>query len=122
MTEVGLRHILADPVSQVTQQAGEDLTNDVTKVEQRYRFTRIQNTTGVQTITTDFLHRVVVNTGAASATILLEDGSSSVPIGQIKMDGAVIPPVSLEYNIALDHIYLIVTPSSATLDLTIVHR
>jgi len=122
MTEVGLRHILADPVSQVTQQAGEDLTNDVTKVEQRYRFTRIQNTTSVQTITTDFLHRVVVNTGVASATILLEDGSSSVPIGQIKMDAAVIPPVSLEYNIALDHVYLRVTPSSATLDLTIVHR
>ena len=66
-------------VTEKTLLAGEDLTNNVIKVEQRFSYTHQAGTTAGVNIKSGagFLHCVTVNTPAASAVITLDDAISA---------------------------------------------
>lgn len=65
-------------VSNATLHAGEDLTNDVQKVEQRFTPTYISTAT-TTTIKTGsgFLHTIVVNGGTAGTIIVYDNTAAS---------------------------------------------
>lgn len=59
-------------------QAGEDLTNDVTKVEQRFSFTYISSaTTTAVKASPGFLHTITVNGGTAGTIIIYNNTAAS---------------------------------------------
>jgi hypothetical protein len=85
--------------------AGEDLTNDVLKVEARYAFT---NLVGAATTTVKasagFLHNLVINKWVSGASITIYDNTSaaSTKIGTITMSAAQSsePPWAAVYDMA----------------------
>lgn len=105
--------------------AGEDITNDVQKVEQRFTYA---NMTAATTTTikagAGFLHLISINTPVASATVTLFDNTagSGNKIGTITL-GSVITgdqPDSVIYDVSFST-GLCVVASGAT-DLTISYR
>jgi hypothetical protein len=106
-------------VTQATLLAGEDLTNDVVKVEQRFTYAYISTATTTQVKTgAGFLHKIIVNTTAAGTIKIIDDVSgSTVNIGQMK---ASIAEGDYEYNLSFTTGLRIIT--AATSDITVVYR
>lgn len=77
----------AKHVTQATLTAGEDQTNDVVKVEQRYAYETVAASQTAQVLgatgaVNDFLHKLicVVNTSATSAVTINDGGGAEIPI------------------------------------------
>jgi len=99
--------------------AGEDLVNDVQKVEERFNYTNI--TTAATTVVKSgagFLHSITVNTDAAGTiTIYDNTAGSGTKIGTIKSSAGVN---SYFYDVSFATGLTIVT--AAANDLTIAYR
>lgn len=87
--------------------AGEDLTNDVQKVENRYAYSRaLAGAAGTTTVKSGagFLHTLVVNKAVATGTVTIYDsaGTSATIIGQIITGAALVsdPPLSATYDVS----------------------
>lgn len=89
-------------VTMATLQAGEDLTNDVMKVEQRFSFSNVTSDTAVKS-GAGFLHTVTIMPTDAAATagsIVLYDNTaeSGTIIGTIAIVAAYQVPVTLTFD------------------------
>lgn len=113
-----------EKVTLATTIAGEDITNDVLKVEERFSFSNI--TTGTTTSVKSgagFLHALVINKPVASATITMYDNTaaSGTKIGTIALPATLtFDTDSLIYDVTFATGLTIVT-SGAT-DLTVGYR
>lgn len=114
-----LRQVVMNPAVAV------DDVNGKIVVEHRYAFTNI--TTGATTVVKSgagLLHAIVVNKGAATATITIYDNTagSGTKIGTITFGAALLtdPPLLATYNLSFSTGLTIVT-SGAT-DVTVVYR
>lgn len=99
--------------------AGEDLTNDVTKVEEQFTFAYIASATTTQVKSgSGLLKAIIVNTTAAG-TIGLIDGTSgtTVNIGQLK---ASVAEGTYTYNLKFTTGLRIVTGAAS--DITVIYR
>lgn len=105
--------------------AGEDLTNDVQKVEQRFNYTNI-TTAATTTVKSGsgFLHSITINKLVASAVITIYDNTagSGTKIGTITYPATLLTdsPVTVEFNVSFGIGLTIVT--SVANDLTINYR
>lgn len=113
-------------VSQATLQAGEDLANDVQKVEQR--FTPLNITTLATTVVktgVGLLHTITINTSAANGTITIYDNTaaSGTVIGTITQPAALLSsgPVTITLN-ATFSIGLTIVTGVAAENLTVSYR
>ena len=84
--------------------AGEDLTNDVTKVEQRFGFLNCTADTPVKT-GAGFLHTVTImptDAAATAGTIVLYDNTagSGTIVGTINVTAAWVAPVTLTFDVS----------------------
>ena len=87
-----------------TKIAGEDITNDVLKVEQRFSFTNCTADTAVKS-GAGFLHTVTIMPTDAAATagsIILYDNTaeSGTIIGTITVTAAWVAPVTLTFDVS----------------------
>ncbi len=106
--------------SQATLLAGEDLVNDVIKVEQRYSFVNITTaTTTVVKSGAGFLHLIVVNKHVATGIITIYDNTagSGTLIGTITVGAALLtdPPVTSVYDVSFSTGLTIVTSQAENL-------
>lgn len=103
--------------------AGEDLTNNVLKVEERFSYASItSNATTTVKSGAGFLHRIVINTKGASsntATIYDNTAGSGTKIGTLDTTGGT---ASLTYNCAFSTGLTIVTSTGTSADLTVIYR
>jgi hypothetical protein len=102
-----------------TKIAGEDLTNDVMKVEEQFSYAYIASATTTQVKSgATFLKAIVVNTTAAGTIGIIDNTSgSTVNVGQLK---ASVVEGTYEYNIRLSAGLRIVTGAAS--DITVVYR
>lgn len=110
----------------VPKLAGEDLTNDVMKVEQRFSYANITTaTTTTVKSGAGFLHAITFNTPVASSVITIYDNTagSGTKIGTITLpavllaQGAYTAPLNVSFTTGLT----IVTATAAS-DLTVSYR
>jgi hypothetical protein len=99
--------------------AGEDIPNDVLKVEQRNSYNRISSATTTQVKTgAGLLHAIVVNTTAAGTIGLIDNTSgTTVNIGQLKSS---ITEGTYIYDLAFTAGLRIVTGAAS--DITVIYR
>lgn len=113
-------------LSLADQIAGEDLTNDVMKVELRYGYANITTTT-TTTIKSGagFLHALTLMTPVATSVITLYDNTagSGTKIGTITLPAAISNqgPVVVPLNISFTTGLTIVTATAAS-DITVSYR
>lgn len=111
------------PVNLGTTIAGEDITNDVLKTENRFTLQEIN--TGVGTLVktgAGFLHRININNAGSSWEIDVYDGTSSSGTSIAKIRGATTI-VSPEYNGTFSTGLFIDTVKGTTVgDLTVSYR
>ena len=105
--------------------AGEDIPNDVLKVEERFSYSNITSATTTTVKTgAGFFHALIINKGVAAATITVYDNTagSGTKIATITFGAALLsdPPDSTIYNVSFSTGLTIVT-SGAT-DLTVSYR
>jgi hypothetical protein len=105
--------------------AGEDLTNDVLKVEMRYSYTGITTaTTTTVKSSPGFLHKIIFNKRVANGVTTIYDNTtnSGTKIATITEGAAILsdPPNPVEYNCVFSTGLTIVT--SANEDITVVWR
>jgi len=99
--------------------AGEDLTNDVMKVEQRFAYGYIATATTTQVKTgAGFLKGIVINTTAAGAISII-DGTSGSVVNMGLLKSSVVEG-TYEYNIAFTVGLRIITAAAS--DITVVYR
>ncbi len=110
-----------------TKIAGEDLPNDVQKVEQRFSALNIptQTTTTVKP-GVGLLHAIIIPTPVASATVKIYDntaGSGTVLLDTITMPAALLSsgPISLILDVSFS-VGLTVVTAGATMPLTVSYR
>lgn len=115
-------------VTQATLEAGEDLTNNVTKVEQRFSYQNI--TLAAPTTTTvksgaGFLHAITINKPVASSVITIYDNTagSGTVIGTITLPATLLAqgPYTAIYDVAFGTGLTIVTATGAS-DITVSFR
>lgn len=92
------------PVSLQTLIAGEDLTNDVHKVEQRYSYTHVSavGTTAIKA-SAGFLHSINVGVSSAGGQIVVYDSASGTNATRIAVIGTTTTPEPLPtyfYNVS----------------------
>lgn len=115
------------PVTQDTLIAGEDLTNNVIKVEQRFSYTRVAAAVGTTVIkaSAGFLHTVTLN-GAATATNVtrLIDSASGTSSAIIAVPAATTAtvPTTLTYDVNFANGLVIEAITAAGSDMTISWR
>lgn len=113
--------------TQGTKLAGEDLTNDVLKVEQRFSYTPITlaaPTTTVVKSGAGFLHAIIINKATATGVITIYDNTaaSGTIIATITQPAAVLATsYVLPYNVSFATGLTIVT-SAAAQDITVSWR
>ena len=105
--------------------AGEDLTNDVLKVEQRFNYLNISTaTTTVVKSGAGFLHLIVVNKHVATGVITIYDNTagSGTKIATITTGAALTSdsPICSLYNVSFSTGLTIVTSQAE--DLTVSYR
>lgn len=110
-------------ITNATLQAGEDLTNNVQKVEQR--FTAATISTGVGTSVNSgscFLHTIVINNPGTAWEIDVYDGTASSGTSRGKIRSAAAP-TTLTYDVSLATGLFIDTVKGTTVgDLTVSYR
>ena len=87
-----------------TKLAGEDLTNDVLKVEHRFSYANVTADTAVKQ-GAGFLHTVTImptDTAATAGTIILYDNTaeSGTLLGTIYVNAAAFVPVTLTFDVS----------------------
>lgn len=110
-------------VSLATLIAGEDLTNNVLKVEERFSYTNITtDTTTTVKSGAGFLHLITINAPTATETITIYDNTagSGTKIGTITIPASPMP-VTLTYDVAFGTGLTLVT-ATATSDITVSYR
>lgn len=105
--------------------AGEDLQNDVLKVEARYSYTPIVTaTTTVIKSSAGFLHKIIFNKRVATGVVTVYDNTSAAgtKIGTITVGAAILsdPPNPVEYNCSFATGLTIVTSQAE--DITVIWR
>lgn len=105
--------------------AGEDLTNDVMKVEARYSYTPITTaTTTVVKSSAGFLHKIIFNKRIVNGVTTIYDNTSAAgtKIGTITEGAAILsdPPNPVEYNCSFATGLTIVTSTAE--DITVIWR
>jgi hypothetical protein len=113
------------PITQSTATAGEDLANDVTKVEQRYSGLNISTaTTTVVKTGVGMLHSIVVNKHVATGVITIYDNTaaSGTKLATITTGAALLsdPPLDAIYDISFTTGLTIVTSQAE--DITVSYR
>lgn len=117
----------AQEVTEVTLHAGEDLANDVTKVEQRFSY---QNITAAAPTTTvvktgvGVLHAIVINKTAATGVITVYDNTagSGTVIATITQPAAVLASQEvITYDCSFTTGLTLVTATAAQ-DITVIYR
>ena len=110
-----------------TQIAGEDLTNDVLKVEQRFSYQNIvlaaPTTTTVKS-GAGFLHSITINKATATGVITIYDNTagSGTVIGTITQPAALLAnQVTLVFDVSFSTGLTIVTATAAQ-DITVSYR
>lgn len=111
--------------SLATGLAGEDLTNDVMKVEARYSYTPITTaTTTTVKASAGFLHKIIFNKRVANGVTTLYDNTtnSGTKIATITEGASILsdPPNAVEYNCTFTTGLTIVT--GAAEDITVIWR
>ncbi len=115
------------PMTLVTRLAGEDIANDVLKVEQRYSyFNQAGTTTGASVKgSAGFLHSLVINTPVVSTVITLYDGTSTggTKIATITLPATLLNdgPITVLYDVAFSTGLFIVVATGAS-DVTMSFR
>lgn len=106
-------------VLNVYKNAGEDLTNDLQKVEQRYTYQYISSATTTQVKTgAGFLHAITVNTTAAGAISIIDNTSgSTVNIASLKSS---VAEGTYVYNVSFSTGLRIITAAAS--DITVSYR
>lgn len=114
-------------VTLATTIAGEDITNDVLKVEQRFSYLNIstQTTTTVKS-GVGFLRRIVIPTQVASATVKIYDNTAGS--GTVIMDTLTLPatllndgPMVVDFDCSFTVGCTVVT-AGATMSVTVIYR
>lgn len=106
-----------------TKIAGEDLTNDVMKVQGQFTYTNIttQTTTTIKS-SAGLFHRLTINTPLASGVITIFDNTagSGTKIGTITFPATLVSdgPITATYNVKFSTGLTIVT-SGSNMDITI---
>lgn len=109
-----------------TQIAGEDLTNDVQKVEQRFSYLNIaagQATTTVKS-GAGFLHAIIFNgpATATNTTTVYDNTAASGTVIAIPLATGVIAPTSVVYNCSFSTGLTIITATANGANMTVVYR
>jgi hypothetical protein len=113
-------------MSLADQIAGEDLSADVLKVEQRYGYSNITTAT-TTTIKSGagFLHAITIMTPVANSVITIYDNTaaSGNKIGTITLPAAITNqgPISVPVNVSFTTGLTVVTATAAS-DLTVSYR
>ena len=113
-------------VTEATLLAGEDLTNNVVKVEQRFSFAYIapgQATTVVKG-SAGFLHSITFNKAAAATnvTTIYDNASGSGTIIAVPLTTAVVSPITVIYDISFINGLTIITGTANGADMTVSYR
>ena len=109
----------AKDVNLATTIAGEDIVNDVTKVEQRFSYLNIvlaAPTTTVVKSGVGFLHAITINKAAATGVITIYDNTagSGTLIGTITMPATLLAnQITLLFDVAFSVGLTIVTATAA---------
>jgi len=105
--------------------AGEDLTNNVLKVEQRFSYTNVATTaTTVIKASAGFLHAIVINTPLATGSLTIYDNTagSGTKIATITLPAALVSgAITLTYNCAFGT-GLTIVGATANIDYTAIWR
>ena len=109
-----------------TLQAGEDLTNDVTKVEQRFSYLNIvagQATTVVKA-SAGFLRAIIFNGPAASTntTNVYDHASGAGTIIATPLATAVVGPVTVLFDCSFSTGLTIITATANGANMTVIYR
>lgn len=112
-------------VTEATLHAGEDLQNDVQKVEQRYSYLNITTaTTTVVKSGVGFFHLIVINKHVATGVITIYDNTaaSGTKIATITTGAAILsdPPLDAVYDVSFTTGLTIVTSQAE--DITVSYR
>lgn len=113
-------------VTLATTIAGEDVPNDVLKVEQRFSYSHIaagQATTTVKS-GAGFLHAIVFG-GAATATnttTIYDNTAASGTVISIPAATAVASPITVVYDVAFTTGLTIITATANGCDMTVAYR
>lgn len=113
-------------ISSATKIAGEDLTNDVMKVEQRFSYAQIaagQATTTVKS-GAGFLHAIVFNgpATATNVTTVYDNTAGSGTVIAIPLATAVVSPTTVIYDVSFATGLTIVTATANGANMTISYR
>lgn len=106
--------------------AGEDLTNDVQKVEQRFSFSNVTADTAVKS-GAGFLHTVTImptDAAATAGTIVLYDNTaeSGTIIGTITVTAAWVAPVTLTFDCSFSTGLYVGFTTTADVNVTVSYR
>lgn len=117
---------IASSASLGTLLAGEDLTNDVQKVEQRFSFTNCTADTAVKS-GAGFLHTVTIMPTDAAATagsIVIYDNTaeSGTIIGTITVTAAWVAPVTLTFDCSFATGLYVGFTTTADINVTVSYR
>jgi hypothetical protein len=109
-----------------TSIAGEDIPNDVLKVEERFNYNNITSTATTLVKTgVGFLHAITVNTPVASSVITLYDNTSAAgtKMGTITLPATLLQegPYTALYDVTFSVGLTVVTATAAS-DLTVSYR
>lgn len=113
-------------VTNATLQAGEDLTNDVQKVEQRFNYLNIvagQATTVVKA-SSGFLHAITFNgpATATNTTNVYDHASGSGTIIATPLATAIVSPTTVIYDVSFATGLTIITATANGANMTISYR
>lgn len=106
--------------------AGEDLVNDVQKVEQRFSFSNVTADTAVKS-GAGFLHTVTImptDAAATDGTIVLYDNTaeSGTIIGTITVTAAWVAPVTLTFDCSFSTGLYVGFTTTADVNVTVSYR
>lgn len=109
-----------------TALAGEDLTNDVQKVEQRFSYSNVTADTAVKS-GAGFLHTVTImptDAAATAGTIVLYDNTaeSGTIIGTITVTAAWVAPVTLTFDCSFSTGLYVGFTTTADVNVTVSYR
>lgn len=107
--------------------AGEDLTNDVLKVEQRFSYDNIPAgaaATHVVKAAAGFLHSITFNgpATATNTTTVYDHASGAGTVIAIPLATAVVGPVTVVYDVVFATGLTIITGTAAGADMTVSYR
>jgi hypothetical protein len=103
--------------------SGEDVTNDLIKVEQRFSYSNLAtNATTTIKSGAGFLHSITINTPGATSTATVYDSTAGSGTKIATINSAPANAATLVFNVLFSIGLTVVTAGGTPADLTVVYR